>query len=157
EYLGKDHAASDFWSGIRYAPGCVGLGPRDAFATTANLFGMLSGHVRVKFPRGVAVRLAPDAILYGNLHLHNYSSAPIDAEAVFNFIPARKGTVRHHAQAFTIGSININIPARGDAALTGEWHAPKDLNLVNISTHEHHRGTRMSVHHIDAAGNDMGE
>src|SRR5262249_38865160 len=104
ESLGKDRAPADFWSGIRYSPGCVGLGPGDGFGTTANLFGMLTGHVHVQFPHGIAVRLERHAILYGNLHFHNYSSAPIDAEAVFNFIPARKGTVRHHAQAFTVGS-----------------------------------------------------
>jgi len=157
EYLGKDHDPSHFWSGIRYSPGCVGLGPRDSFGTTGNLFGMLSGPVRLQFPHGVAVRLEPHAILYGNLHLHNYSSAPIHSEAVFNFIPARKGTVRHHAQAFVVGSQQIDIPARGDAALTAEWHTRTDLNIVNISTHEHHRGTLVRVHHIDAAGNDMGE
>jgi len=157
EYLGKDRDPADFWSGIRYSPGCVGLGPGDGFDTTANLFGMLSGHVHVQFPHGVAVRLEPHAILYGNVHLHNYTSAPIDAEAVFNFIPARKGTVRHHAQAITVGSTDIDIPAHGDAVLTGEWHTRTNLNLVNISTHEHHRGTLVRVHHIDAAGNDMGE
>jgi len=157
EYLGKDRDPSDFWSGIRYSPGCVGLGPRDGFANTGNLFGMLTGHVRLRFPPGIAVRLAPHAILYGNLHLHNYSTVPINAEAVFNFTPARRGTVRHHAQAFTIGSNDISIPARGDAALTADWHAPAALNLVNISTHEHHRGTLVRVHRIDAGGNDMGE
>src|SRR5215470_952286 len=139
EYLGKDRDPSHFWSGIRYSPGCVGLGPQDGFGSTADLFNMLSGHVRLQFPPGVAVRLEPHAILYGNLHLHNYSSTPI------------------HAQAFTVGSPDINIPARGDAALTAEWHTRTDLNIVNISTHEHHRGTLVRAHHVDAAGNDMGE
>jgi hypothetical protein len=158
EYLGQHHDPADFWSGLRDAAGCVGLGPQDGFFTTANLFGMLSARVRVRFPPGVAVRLEPHAAVYADLHLHNYSSTrPVTGEAVFNVIPARRGTVRHHAQAMTIGSFDIQIPARGDATLTGEWHAPVALNVVQLSTHQHHRGTRVSVHQIDAAGADMGE
>ncbi len=157
EYLGRDHNPADFWTGIEFVPGCVGLGPQDGFATTANLFGMQTWHARVRFPPGIAVRLDPHAIVYPNLHLHNYSMAPVTAEAVFNFIPARKGTVRHHAQALTVGSYQIDIPPRSTAALTGEWHTRTALNIVQLSTHEHHRGTQVSVHQIDAAGTDMGE
>jgi hypothetical protein len=157
EYLGKERDPAAFWSGIEYSPGCVGLGPRDGFINTANLFGMLSGHVTVGFPPGVAVRLEPHAIIYPNLHLHNYTTRPVKARAVFNFVPAPKGTVRHHAQAITVGSVNIDVPPAGGASLTGEWHTTTALNLVQISTHEHHRGTGVSVHHIDAAGNDLGE
>src|SRR5262249_20224925 len=28
---------TDFWTGIQYAPGCTGLGPRDSFVSNANL------------------------------------------------------------------------------------------------------------------------
>jgi hypothetical protein len=158
EYLGQDQSSTDFWTGIQYAPGCTGLGPRDSFVSNANLFGMVSASTkRIRFPPGVAVRLEPQAIVYPNLHFHNYTAAPITAQAVFNLIPARPGSVKHHAQAFTVGSANINIPAQGSASLTGEWRAPANINLVQISTHQHHRGTRMTVHQIDAAGNDVGE
>jgi len=156
EYLGPDRNPADFWRGIAYAPGCTGLGPQNG-ASNANLFGMLPAYQRFHFPPGVAVRLQPHAIVYPNLHFHNYSDAPVLGQAVFNFIPARKGTVRHHAQALTVGSFQINIPPRGNAALTGEWHTPTALNLVQLSTHEHHRGTRVTVHHIDASGADLGE
>jgi hypothetical protein len=157
EYLGKDHSSPDFWTGIQYSAGCIGLGPRDSFATTANLFGMVSGEKRIIFPPGVAVRFEPHAIVYPNLHFHNYTAAPITAQAVFNLIPARPGSVKHHAQAITVGSEDITIPAQGTASLTGEWRASANINLVQISTHQHHRGTRMTVHQIDAAGNDVGE
>ncbi len=158
EYLGKHQSSSDFWTGIQYAPGYIGLGPRDALVSNANLFGMVSAATkRIRFPPGVAVRLEPHAIIYPNLHFHNYTEAPITAQAVFNLIPARPGRVKHHAQAFTVGSRDISIPARGTASLTGEWHTPVDIHLVQISTHQHRRGTRMSVHQIDANGNDVGE
>ena len=157
DYLGQDQNPADFWTGIEYSTACVGLGPQDGVVTTANLFGMLSGHVRFEFPQGVAVALQPHANVYANLHYHNYGTTPVATDAVFNLVPARKGTVQHHAQLFTIGTVQIDIPANGTASVTGDWHAPTDLNLVLISTHQHHRGTDILVHMIDAAGNDMGE
>jgi hypothetical protein len=156
EYLGQDRNPADFWSGVAFVPGCTGLGPQSGFSN-ANLFGMLSGYSSFHFPAGVAVRLEPHAIVYPNLHFHNYSDQPVEGRAVFNFIPARKGTVRHHAQAFTVGSIQIDIPAQGSATLTGEWHTTSPLNFVQLSTHEHHRGTTVTVNHVDAAGSDMGQ
>jgi copper type II ascorbate-dependent monooxygenase-like protein len=157
DYLGRDRNPTDFWTGIRYSPGCVGLGPQDSFATTANLFGMQTARARVEFPPGIAVRLDPHAIVYPNLHFHNYTDKPVLGQAVFNFVAARDGTVLHHAQALTVGTFQINIPPLSTAALTGEWRTPNVLNIVQLSTHQHHRGTLMSIHHIDAAGNDMGE
>src|SRR5262249_40872743 len=50
DYLGQDLNPTDFWTGIQYSTACVGLGPQDGGTTTANLFGMLSGHVRFHFP-----------------------------------------------------------------------------------------------------------
>jgi hypothetical protein len=155
EYLGADRKPADFWKGIAYVPGCTGIGPQNG-ANNANLFGMLSGYSRFHFPAGIAVRLEPHAIVYPNLHFHNYTNDSINGEAVFNFIPARKGTVRHHAQAFTVGSALIDIPAQGSAALTGEWHTRTPLNFVQLSSHQHRRGTGVTVNRVDAEGNDMG-
>ena len=156
EYLGADRNPADFWNGIAYVPGCTGLGPQNG-ANNANLFGMLSGRSKFRFPAGVAVRLEPHAIVYPNLHFHNYGTEPVPGEAVFNFIPARKGTIKHHAQAFTAGTIQIDVPPNGSAALTGEWHTNAPINFVQLSTHQHHRGTGVTVNHVDASGNDMGQ
>lgn len=155
-YLGQHQDPGDFWTGIAYSTACIGLGPQDGSVSTANLFGMLSGHSRFHFPPGVAVRLEPHANVYANLHYHNYGATPLDTDVVFNFIPARTGSVKHHAQAFTVGTFQIDIPAKGSASVSGEWHAPTDLNIVSVSTHQHRRGTGILVHKIDAAGNDMG-
>jgi hypothetical protein len=157
QYLGQDRNPADFWDGIAYASGCIGVGPQDSAATTANLFGMQAGRSRVEFPAGIAVRLEPHAVIYANLHHHNYLTKPVKGQAVYNFLPAKKGTVKHHAQNLVIGTLAINIPANGTGSFTGEWRAPEKLHIVNLSTHQHHRGTRMVINRIDAAGNDMGE
>src|SRR5262245_32778078 len=107
-------------------------------------------------PQGGRGPSSTAANVYANLHYHNYGATPVNTDAVFNFIPARKGTVKHHAQAFTVGTLQFDIPANGSASVTGDWHAPTDLNLVSVSTHQHRRGTDVLVHMIDAAGNDMG-
>jgi len=157
DYLGGDRNPSDFWTGIRYSPGCIGLGPQGSFASTANLFGMQAARSRVEFPPGIAVRLEPNAIVYPNLHFHNYSDKSVLGQAVFNFVAAPEGTVLHHAQALTVGTFQISIPPLSTAAVTGEWRTSMALNVIQLSTHQHRRGTLMSIHHIDAAGNDMGE
>jgi hypothetical protein len=157
EYLGKHRNPADFWNGVEYSAGCVGLGPQDGFYTTANLFGMQFSHARVEFPPGIAVRLSPGAIVYPDLHIRNYGTTPMTADAVFNLIPAKKGSVKHYAQSLSLGTFNIEIPAHSSASFTGEWHPSVPLNFIQVSTHEHHLGTSVSVHRVDAHGADMGE
>jgi len=159
EYLGTDRNRSDFPTQLVDAPGCVGVGPRGSFAVNANLFGMQTARAHLRFPPGIAVRLEAHAPVFLNAHLRNFSpTKPLTAQVVFNVTPAPKGTVQHHAQALIVGNMrDIYIPPRSSASLTSEWHAPVDLNVVQISTHQHKRGTHTSVHRVDAAGNDMGE
>jgi hypothetical protein len=127
-------------SGIQYSTACVGLGPRDGSFTTTNRFGMVTANTRIRFPPGVALRLEPHAIVYPNRHFHNYTGAPITTQAVVNLIPARPGSVKHHAQTFTVGSYNINIPAQGSASLTGEWRDASPLR--GRTAHRADRGVR---------------
>lgn len=156
-YLGSHTDPGDFPSTIGDAPGCVGFGPPDSFATQANLFGMQTSRARVRFPPGVAVRLEPHAFVYLNTHLKNPSATELNAEAVFNFRLARKGTVKHHAQAFAIGNFGgINVPPRGIQTLVSEWKTPVALNLVQVSSHQHKRGTHTLIQRLDGAGNDLG-
>lgn len=158
EYLGTHTNPAEFPTDLEDRPGCVGFGPPDSFGTQANLFGMQTSRARVRFPAGVAVRLEPNAFVYLNTHLRNPSpTEPLMAEAVFNVRPARKGTVKHHAQAFVVGNLlGIRIPALGTQTLVTDWHTPVALNLVQVSTHQHKRGTRALVEHLDAAGNSKG-
>jgi len=157
-YLGKDRNADDFPKTIVDSPGCVGVGPRDSFFSNANLFGIQTPHVKIRFPRGVAVRLAAHQQVFLNAHLRNPSATdPLVPEVVFNLIPARKGTVKHHAQALVVGNMaGINVPPHGAQSLVSEWHAPIDLNVIQLSTHQHKRGTHAAIDLIDAAGNDKG-
>src|SRR5262249_61200695 len=51
----------------------------------------------------------------------------------------------------------VSTPADGTATLAGEWRAAQTMHIVAVSTHQHHRGSGISVHQLDGAGTDMGE
>lgn len=143
-YVGDHHDAAAFPHGIVDAPGCTGLGP-DFFAR-ANLFGMQIPKGGVAFPPGVAVRIEPHQFVFLNSHYINQSpTKPLVPSIVFNLITAKPGTVKHHAESIILGNYAIEVPPHGTASLTSEWHAPVDLNVIQLSTHQHKRGTGVTI------------
>jgi hypothetical protein len=50
--------------------------------------------------------LEPHAIVYPNLHFHNYTTDPIPGEAVFNFIPKTAMDFYHAMAVNDMGSVN---------------------------------------------------
>ena len=71
-------------------------------------------------------------------------------------MPARKGTVLHHAENMTIGAYDIHIPPLSTASTTADWVVPFDLNVIQLSSHQHKRGTRVRIN-LTAGGQDMGQ
>src|SRR5690242_9390500 len=57
-YNGHVTDDSQFPKGMVDSPGCVGVGPGDSFVPV-NVFGIQTPSGRVRFPPGIAVRLAP--------------------------------------------------------------------------------------------------
>jgi hypothetical protein len=126
-------------------PGCTGIGPRDSFMPV-NLLGMQTPNGRVRFPEGIAVRLKPRQQVWLNPHMKNFTGEDLHARVVFNITPARKGSVRHHAESFVVGNIvGIDVPAGGRQTLVSEWTAPADLNVIQVSSHQHRLGTYVSA------------
>ena len=155
-YLGQDRNPADFPQTIVDAPGCIGVGPRDTF-DRALLGGAPSPHEVTRFPPGIAVRLAPHQPVILNSHYINGSpTAPLTPKVVFNVSRARPSTIRHHAEQMTIGDYQISIPPLGTASLTGEWIAPFAMNVIQLSSHEHKRGTRVAIHLL-SGGQDAGQ
>ena len=125
--------------------GCTGLGPGDVFMPV-NLFGMQTPNGRVRFPDGIAVRVKPRQQVWLNPHLKNFGTDDLRAQVVFNITPAPKGSVRHHAESFVVGNMGaIDVPAGGSQTLVSEWTAPADLNLIQVSSHQHRFGTYVSA------------
>jgi len=155
-YFGGDRNAADFPKGIAEAPGCIGLGPRDSYQR-ALLGGAPNTHELTRFPPGIALRLDPHQPVFLNSHYINASlTTPLTPDIVFNVVPARKGTVLHHAENMTIGAYDIHIPPLSTASTTADWVVPFDLNVIQLSSHQHKRGTRVRIN-LAAGGQDMGQ
>jgi len=155
-YLGQDRNPADFPDAIVDAPGCIGVGPRDTF-DRALLGGAPSPHEVTRFPPGIALRLAPHQRVILNSHYINGSSTdPLTPQVVFNVTRARPRTVRHHAEQLTLGDYDIYIPPLGTASRTAEWIAPFAMNVIQLSSHEHKRGTRVTIHLL-SGGQDAGQ
>src|SRR5262245_9381145 len=144
-YDGNDGNDADFPTKPVQVPGCVGVGPGDQLLLV-NLFGMQTPNGHVRLPKGVAVRLRPHQQVWLNPHMKNFGTTDMDAVVVFNMKPARKGTVRHRAETFAIGNNGaIKIPAGGEQTIVGEWTAPTDLNIIQLSSHQHRFGTLVTA------------
>lgn len=144
-YNGNVEDDSQFPTGPVKVPGCTGIGPGDSLVPV-NLFGNQTPNARVRFPKGIAVRLKPHQQVWLNPHMKNFGTEDLDARTTFNIITARPGTVEHHAESFVVGNIpGIDIPAGGTQTLVSEWAAPADLNVIQVSTHQHHHGVYVGV------------
>ncbi len=151
-----DHTEADFPRAIVDSTACIGLGPTDSF-NKALLGGAQSPRVTTRFPPGIAVRLQPHQPVFLNSHYINGSlTQPLTPSVVFNVTRARPGSVRHHAEQMTIGAFQIDIPPHGTASATAEWIVPFDLNVIQLSSHQHKRGIRFTIDRM-AAGQDVGQ
>jgi hypothetical protein len=151
-YNGNETDDSKFPSKPVLVPGCTGIGPGDSLLPV-NLFGMQVPNGRTKFPRGIAVRLKARQQVWINPHVKNFGTKDVRPVVAFNLTPAPKGSVKHLAESFAIGSMaGINIPARGRETLISEWAAPQPLNLIMVSTHQHALGIYAAVEVEQADG-----
>jgi copper type II ascorbate-dependent monooxygenase-like protein len=122
--------------------GCVGLG--GAFVSPILAF-VQRVDQRIRFPRGVGLRVAPGQRLLLNAHWLNGGTAPVALDAAANLRAARPGTIEHHARSFQLGALRIDVPAGGTGETTATWTAPFPMNLVWLSTHSHEHTTSVSV------------
>ncbi len=123
------------------APGCVGLG---------NNFGAILGGVqapraKIGFPRGVGFTFQPHQILLLNLHYINGSAAPIAVDGAVNLIRAPRGSIKHHAHGFQLGTFRIDVPPGQKGSAGAEWVAPFAMNVIFMSTHSHKHTTSVDV------------
>jgi hypothetical protein len=151
-YNGSETDDARFPSAPVLVAGCTGVGPGDSLVPV-NLFGMQTPNGRVKFPKGIAVRLKPHQQVWLNPHIKNYGSEEVVAQAVFNITPARSRDIKHLAESFAIGNVaGIDIAPGGRQTLVSEWRAPQALNLIQVSSHQHALGTATSIEVEQADG-----
>jgi hypothetical protein len=148
-YFGEDRDPSNFPSKPTDSVGCNGFGPADSYNKSTLAGSGRGGSYAVRFPEGIALRLAPHQPVFLNAHYRNGTPDVMRPEIVFNVTPARRGTVRHHAESLTVGNYSIDIPPHSVATLVSEWHAPIDLNVIELASHQHKRGTRFTIERLE--------
>jgi Copper type II ascorbate-dependent monooxygenase, C-terminal domain len=150
-YGGQIEDDSRFPQGPAESVGCVGFAPDEPFPQL--MIPTTSPNTRLRFPPGVALRLEPHQQVLLNFHMKNLDGETITPDIRFNFKKAKKGSVRHHAEGLTFGTIDgISIPAGGDQTLTAEWTTPINLTLVNLTTHQHRLGTYANIELVTTDG-----
>jgi hypothetical protein len=122
--------------------GCVGIGTQ--FVSPILAF-VQRPKQRIRFPKGVGVRLAPHQRLLLNSHYLNGTSEPLRVDVAINFKAAPKRSIRHHALSFQLGTLRIDVPPGGESSATAAWDVPVPMNVVWLSTHSHKHTTSATV------------
>jgi hypothetical protein len=131
--------------------GCIGVAPDEIVPQI--LIPIQSPNVKFRFPEGLALRLDPHQQILLNPHMKNIGTDAFQPDIRFNFMTARKGSVKHYVDGLAIGnSTDIRIPAGGDQTLTVEWTAPVNLNIALLATHQHRLGTYANIELVDPDG-----
>jgi hypothetical protein len=139
-YGGKITDDSQFPKGPVENVGCQGMAKDDIFPQL--LIPTQSPNARLRFPDGVALRLEAHQQVWLNPHMKNFRDRPMVPDVRFNFYRAKKGSVKHYAEALTFGTMaGIHIPPGGDQTVTAEWTVPIDLTIIHLATHQHRLGT----------------
>jgi Copper type II ascorbate-dependent monooxygenase, C-terminal domain len=115
-------------------PGCAGVGDQ---VVSPILAFVQRAEQTIRFPSGVAVRLAPHQRLLLNSHYLNGGTEPVTIDVAVNFVAARKRTVRHHARSFQLGTFDIDVPPGQTGNASAAWVTPFPMNVVWLSTHSH--------------------
>lgn len=150
-YGGSVQDDSRFPQGPVESVGCSGVSP-DEFIPQV-MIPIQSPNARFRFPKGIALSIEPHQQVWLNAHLKNADLAPMEPDIRFNFYRAKRGKVRHHAQALIVGNMGaINIPAGGEQTITAEWTAPVDLKVIQLSTHQHRLGTYANIELVEPDG-----
>ena len=114
--------------------GCAGVG--DQIVSPILAF-VQRPRQTLRFPPGVAVALGPHQRLLLNEHYLNGSAEPVTIDVAVNFRAARKGTVRHQARSFQLGTFDIDVPPSQTGSASAGWVTPFPMNVVWLSTHSH--------------------
>lgn len=92
---------------------------------------------RIRFPRGVGVRLQPGQRLLLSAHYLNGRPEPLEVDVAINFRAARPRAIAHHLRTFELGTFDIEVPPHSPGSVASTWPVPFPMNLVLVTSHSH--------------------
>jgi hypothetical protein len=109
------------------------------------IFGSGVGTNPIQFPQGVAVKLSAGTQLLLNLHLFNPTDNDLSGTSGTRVASVEAGEVEHLGKALTVGTTNLNIPARQDTTHGGSCTISADTTVFALLPHMHQLGIHMKV------------
>ncbi len=132
------------------AVGCAGIGGQTVGAILAFV---QRPRQRIALPAGVGFTLAQHQWLLLNAHYINSTAEPLTIDFAVDFHAARKGSIRHHARSFQLGTLRIAVPPGANGDVSAEWTTPFPMNVVWLSTHSHKHTLSADVDLLRAGAN----
>ena len=154
-YLGDDRNPRYFTHGLGAVDGCVDVGPPDLASHTLGLLGSVR-QGDYDLPAGYAVTLLPHQPVQVQTHVFNPSRRRRRAVVRLRFVPADTGAVRHHLEPIDVTTATLELPPHTEITQVADFVAPFDMNVDMLSSHQHRRGTHVTVHPI-VDGVDQGQ
>jgi copper type II ascorbate-dependent monooxygenase-like protein len=105
-----------------------------------------------ELPEGVAIKIAPGAVLLMNTHYLNASSEAVDADARINLYTLPEEQVKTEAGVMFFYNPFIRVPANGKASAQMRCPVAHDISVVRVQSHMHRRGVGFLATRGDAAG-----
>ena len=168
------------WKGIlerNVVPG-IGVNPEDTFRVVSPddmegghlalldrlpIIGSQRADTAIRFPEGVALRIAGDTVFDMNSHYVNLlGTEPIIGETYINLwtLPPKK--VKYEAKGLAASNRDINVPPGTTRTVEGQWLVSDaikllrlqgyrdvtELNVFQVTSHMHRHGELFEVFHI---------
>ena len=92
-----------------------------------------------KYPKGVALKIDPNAMLDLNIHYTNYTSKEIQGEVMVNLELAKHEEIKHIARTFTIANFEILLPSKSKRTLTYSKIFDEKRHVFRLVSHAHER------------------
>ncbi len=114
-----------------------------------------NGDSPVEFPPGVAMRLAPGAVLLMNAHYINATPEPLVPEIRMNFYTVPESEVRIEGGVMFYYDIFIRVDPLGGGKSKMSCTLPEDVTLARAQSHMHRRGVGFDSQALFSDGSSL--
>jgi hypothetical protein len=135
-------------------------GATDAWDVTGVIAGSQSSNgntIMGELPDGVAITVAPGAVLLMDTHYLNASPAGLSADARINLYSIPQAEVKTEAGILFYYNPFIQVPANGSSTARMRCPVSKDITIPRLQSHMHRRGVGFAAELTDGTGAKISE
>jgi hypothetical protein len=105
-----------------------------------------------RFPAGVAMRVAPRAVLMINAHYVNASASVLEPDITITLDGIEESELQTEGDLLFWYNLFIKVPGASNGHTTMHCPVSEDITLVNVQSHMHARGVDYAATVIDSNG-----